>query len=99
MDSRGQSFSGLRFPDLTVGESPSSRFGELKNWWVYLFMVWWVFVGSSEIGRFSGSGIGGFFFFHPLFPASGLWVRIGSSSQLPVALAEVPFLWSYSREV
>lgn len=64
---RGRSFSGLRFPDLTVGESPSSRFGELKNWWVYLFMVWWVFVGSSEIGRFSGSGIGGFFFFSPSF--------------------------------
>ena len=63
--------------DLTVGKTSSPAFGELRDWWASLSLVWWVFVRSTEIGRFFGSMIGGFFFFHPLFSASGSWVRNG----------------------
>ena len=44
------------------------------------------------MGFFSCSGIGGFF--HHLFSASSLWVRIERPSQLQEALAEVPSLLS-----
>jgi hypothetical protein len=75
--------------DLTVGKTSSPAFGELRDWWASLSLVWWVFVRSTEIGRFFGSRIGGFFFSTLSF--------LHQVHGLGMALAEVPPLWSYWR--
>lgn len=58
-------------------------------------------ISSPDLGElrdwgFSCSGIGRFF--HPLFPASGPWVRVESLSLLKPAFAEVSSLWDCCGE-
>lgn len=59
------------------------------------FLVRGLKLSCSGIGEFCGKFRDWWVYFHPPFPASGPWVRVGSSSLQQASLSEVPSLWGF----
>lgn len=64
--------------DLLRAEISRMKIGELRDCWVFLLWDWWV--SCSGTGGVLWEVQGLVAFFHSLFPASGLWVRVRSPS-------------------